>query len=195
MELSPLARERLARIGALSEEERERLKQSNALDSLLSEYFSGGLDTDGLWKRLKGLKQQRGESIPREVQARLVDTLRLRMGQEDFEQRRDAILAIETIKAEGKYGTLEVALNSIEAVRQKYLQVKQQAYEQLKAGLQSQLQAAAQQAKAQGMKIDMEGSLDANARNSPQWKDFISQHEESSEEMFDGYIGRLRDAI
>jgi len=195
MELSPLARERLARIGALSEEERERLKQSNDLDSLLSEYFSGGLDTDGLWKRLKGLKQQRGESIPREVQARLVDTLRLRMGQEDFEQRRDAILAIETMKAEGKYSTLEVALDSIEAVRQKYLQVKQQAYEQLKAGLQSQLQAAAQQAKAQGMKIDMGGSLDANVRNSPQWKDFISQHEESSEEMFDSYIGRLRDAI
>ena len=195
MELSPLARERLARIGALSKEERARLKQSNDLDSLLSEYFSGGLDTDGLWKRLKGLKQQRGESIPREVQARLVDTLRLRMGQEDFEQRRDAILAIETMKAEGKYSTLEVALDSIEAVRQKYLQVKQQAYEQLKAGLQSQLQAAAQQAKAQGMKIDIGGSLDANARNSPQWKDFISQHEESSEEMFDSYIGRLRDAI
>ena len=195
MELSPLARERLAKIGALSEEERERLKQSNDLDSLLSEYFSGALDTDGLWKRLKGLKQQRGESIPREVQSRLVDTLRLRMGQEDFEQRRDAILAIETMKAEGKYGTLEVALDSIEAVRQKYLQVKQQAYEQLKAGLQSQLQAAAQQAKAQGMKIDMGGSLDANARNSPQWKDFVSQHEESSEEMFDSYIGRLRDAI
>ncbi len=195
MELSPLARERLARIGALSEEERARLKQSNDLDSLLSEYFSGGLDTDGLWKRLKGLKQQRGESIPREVQSRLVDTLRLRMGQEDFEQRRDAILAIETMKAAGQYSTLEVALDSIEAVRQKYLQVKQQAYEQLKAGLQSQLQAAAQQAKAQGMKIDMEGSLDANARNSPQWKDFVSQHEESSEEMFDSYIGRLRDAI
>jgi len=195
MELSPLARERLAKIGALSEEERERLKQSNDLDSLLSEYFSGALDTDGLWKRLKGLKQQRGESIPREIQARLVDTLRLRMGQEDFEQRRDAILAIETIKAEGKYSTLEVALDSIEAVRQKYLQVKQQAYEQLKAGLQSQIQAAAQQAKSQGMKIDMEGSLDANARNSPQWKDFVSQHEESSEEMFDSYIGRLRDAI
>ncbi|MCK4580319.1 MAG: hypothetical protein KAU10_03130 [Dehalococcoidia bacterium] len=195
MELSPLARERLARIGALSEEERERLKQSEDLDSLLSEYFSGGLDTDGLWKRLKGLKQQRGESIPREAQARLVDTLRLRMDQEDFEQRRDAILAIETMKAEGKYSTLEVALDSIEAVRQEYLQVKQQAYEQLKAGLQSQLQAAAQQAKAQGMKIDMGGSLDANVRNSPQWKDFISQHEESSEEMFGSYIGRLRDAI
>ncbi len=195
MELSPLARERLARIGALSEEERERLKQSEDLDSLLSEYFSGELDTDGLWKRLKGLKQQRGESVPREVQARLVDTLRLRMGQEDFEQRRDAILAIETMKAEGKYSTLEVALDSIEAVRNKYLQAKQQAYEQLKAGLQSQLQAAAQQAKAQGMEIDMGGSLDANARNSPQWKDFISQHEESSEEMFGSYIGRLRDAI
>lgn len=195
MELSPLARERLAKIGALSEEERERLEQSNDVDSLLAEYFSGELDTDGLWKRLKGLKQQGSESILRETQTRLVDTLRLRMGQEDLEQRRDAILAIETMKAEGKYGTLEAALDSIKAIRHEYLQGKQQAYDKLKAQLQAHLQAAAQQAKAQGMNINVEESLDANVRNSPQWKDFISQHEESSEKIFDSHIARLRNAI
>ena len=195
MELSPLARERLARIGTLSEEERTRLRQSNDLDSLLSEYFSGGLNTDDLWRRLKELGQQRGGSILSEVQARLVDTLRLRMGQDDFEQRRGAVLAIETMKPEGKYGTLEVAFDAIEAIRSQYLQVKQQAYEQMKAGLQGKLHAAAQQAKAQGRNIDLESSLDANVRNSPQWKDFITQHEESSEESFQSYIRRLRDAI
>jgi hypothetical protein len=195
MELSPLARERLARIGTLSEEERQRLRQSNDLDSLLGEYFSGGLDTDELWRRLKELGQRRGGSILSEVQRRLVDTLRLRMGQEDFEQRRVAVLAIETMKPEGKYGTLEIAFDAIEAVRSKYLQTKQQAYEQLKAGLQSKLNAAAQQARAQGMNIDLESSLDANVKNSAQWKDFIAQHEESSEESFQSCIRRLRDAM
>jgi hypothetical protein len=195
MELSPLARERLARIGTLSEEERERLRRSNDLDSLLAQYFNGGLDTDELWRRLNELGQQRGGSILSEVQARLVDTLRLRMGQDDFEQRRGAVLAIETMKPEGKYGMLEVAFDAIEATRSKYLQVKQQAYEQLKAGLQGKLHAAAQQAKAQSMNIDLENSLDANVRTSQQWKDFIAQHEESSEQSFESYIRRLRDTI
>lgn len=184
MELSPLARERLARIGTLSEEERERLRQSNDLDSLLSEYFSGGLDTDELWRSLKELGQQRGGSILSEVQARLVDTLRLRMGQDDFKQRRGAVLAIGTMKAEWKYGTLEVAFDAIEAIRSKYLQVKQQAYQQLRAGLQGKLHAAAQQAKAQGMNIDLESSLDANVRNSPQWKDFISSMRNPAKRAF-----------
>lgn len=195
MELSPLAKERLARIGALSQEETERLRQSRDLDSLLSQYFQGELDADALWKRLKVLKEQTGESIIKEAQSKLVDTLRLQMSQEDFEQRRQAILAIETIKGGGKYTTLELVLNSIEALRQKYTQLKEQTYQQLKGAVESQLQAVAGQAMRQGMKIDMESSVDANVKNSPQWKQFISQHDSASEEMFNRYIAKLRELI
>jgi len=93
MDLSPLAKERLAKIGALSQEETERLRQSRDLDSLLSQYFQGDLDTDVLWKRLKMLKEQTGESIVKEAQSKLVDTLRLQMSHEDFEQRRQIVFA------------------------------------------------------------------------------------------------------
>jgi len=195
MELSPLARERLARIGALSQEEKERLRQSRDLDSLLSEYFKGELVTDGLWKRLKVLKEETGEPIVREAQSKLVDTLRLQMGQEDFDQRRSAILAIETIKGEGKYSTVELVLNSIETIRQKYTQLKQQAYERFKTEVERQLQAVAQQALTQGLKVDVESSVEANVKGSPQWKEFISQHEKASEEMFNRYITKLRELI
>jgi len=195
MELSPLARERLARIGALSQEEKERLRQSRDLDSLLSEYFKDELDTDGLWKRLKALKEQTGDPVVKEAQGKLVDTLRLQMSQEDFEQRRKAILATETIKEEGKYTTLELVLNSIEALRQEYTKLKEQAYEQLKSTIQGQLQAAAQQAITQGLKVDVESSIEANVKNSPQWKEFISRHEKASEQMFNSYIARLRELL
>lgn len=81
MELSPLARERLAKIGSLSPEEKERIKQSGELDSMLSEYFRGTLSSEDLWKRLKALKEQSGKLVIKEAQTKLVDTLRLQMSQ------------------------------------------------------------------------------------------------------------------
>lgn len=195
MELSPLAREKLAKIGALSQEEKEKLKQSRELDSMLSRYFTGELSPEGLWKELKSLKDQSNESVIKEAQVKLLDTLRLQMSQADFDQRRNAILALETMKGEGKYSSLELVINSIEALYHKYTQGKEQAYEQLKTGIERQLQAVAQQAIRQGMKIDVESSVEANVKNSPQWKGFISKHEKASEEMFNSYIAKLRELI
>ena len=195
MELSPLARERLARIGALSPEEKERMRRSSELDSLLSQYFKGDVSSDDLWIELKSLKEQCSESIVKEAQGKLADTLRLQMSQEDFEQRRSAVLALETIKSEGKYSSLELVLNSIGALRQKYTQIKEQTYNQLKVDLEKQLQAVARQALKQGVKIDIETSLNANIKNSPQWKEFISEHERTAGEMFNSYVNRLRELI
>jgi hypothetical protein len=195
MELSPLARERLARIGALSPEEKERMRKSSELDSMLSQYFKGAISSEDLWIALKSLKEQCSESIVKEAQSKLVDTLRLQMNQEDFEQRRSAVLALETIKSGGKYSSIEPVLNSIEALRQNYTQTKEQIYEQLKSAVERQLQAVAQQAIRQGMKIDLESSVEANIKNSPQWKDFISKHEKACGEMFDRYIAKLRELI
>ncbi len=195
MELSPRARERLAKIGALSPEEKERIRRSQELDSLLSQYFKGDLNSEGLWKELKSLKDKSNESIVKEAQVKLIDTLRLQMNQEDFEPRRSAILALETMKGEGKYSSLELVLNSIEALRQKYTEAKEQIYEQLKSLVEKQLQAVAQQAIKQGVKIDIETSLEANIKTSPQWKDFISEHERTCGEMFNSYMNKLRELI
>ena len=195
MELSPLARERLAKIGSLSPEEKERIKQSGELDSMLSEYFKGALSSEDLWKRLKALKEQSGELVIKEAQTKLVDTLRLQMSQVDFDQRRSAILALETIKDEGKYSSLELVINSIETLRQKYARVKEQTYEQLKTAIEAQLQAVTREAIRQGMKIDLESSVEANIKASPQWKDFISKHEKAYGETFNSYIDRLRELI
>lgn len=192
MELSPLAKERLAKIGTLSSEEKEMVKRSSELDSLLSRYFKGELSAEGLWKELKSLRDQSDESIVREAQDKLVDTIRLQMSQEDFEQRRSAILALETIKRQGKYSSLELVFNSIEALRKKYIQTKEQAYQQLKDAVGRQLEAVARQAMEEGVNVDVERSLDANIRNSPQWKDFISKHEMTCGKMFNDYIARLR---
>ena len=195
MELSPLAREKLARIGSLSPQEKEKTKQSTKLDSLLSQYFRGTVTSEGLWKELNSLKEHSSESIVKEAQNKLIDTLRLQMNQTDFDQRRSAILAIETMKGEGKYSTLELAINSIGTLRQEYAQARDQTYEQLKTALENQFQTVAQQVIKQGLKVDVESSIEANVKNSPQWKAFTAEHEKSYGEMFNNNIAKLRELI
>jgi murein L,D-transpeptidase YcbB/YkuD len=195
MELSPLARERLEKIGNLSPEESERMSQSRELENMLSLFFKGDLSSEDLWKELKALQEQRGESIVEDAQRKIADTLRLQMAQDDFEQRRSAILALETVKKEGKYPLLEPILNSIATLRQQYKQQKEMAYDQLKAAMQRQLQAMAQEAVKQGVKLDMDSSLEANIKSSQQWKNFIYEHDKTSEEAFSDYVSRLIEII
>ena len=195
MELSPLAKERLAKIGSFSPEENEKQERSRELESLLSQYFTGNITAEELWRKIKELKNQRSEAIITEAQSKLLDTLRLQMSQEDSEQRRSAILALETIKDVQKYARLEMHFRSIEVLRTKFTKTKEQGYEQLKSGMETQLQAAAQQAIRQGINVDMSRSLEANVKNSPQWKAFISKLEQDSETMFNEYITKLQELI
>lgn len=195
MELSPLARERLKKIGALTDEERQSLGRESKLSSLLSEYFKGDLDVDGLWKAVNGLKTDMGEPVVAEAQGKLIDTLRLQMTKEEFERRRDGVLALETLKEQGNYGVVEAAFKSIEGLREQYQAEKDQAYQQVKATLAKQMESFAEQAKMQGLSVDAERSAEANVRNSPQWKDFLAKHDQSHEQTFKRYWVQLRDAL
>ncbi len=195
MELSPLAKERLARIGNLSPEESKLLEQNKELESLLSQYFTDILTAEDLWNKVKELKDQRDSTIPAQAQVKLLNSLRLQMSDDDLKQRRIAILALETIKNKQKYSEIEGHFNSIDSIRQKYTQSKEQGYEQLKTGMEAQLQAAVQQAGRQGVNVDIDRSLEANIKNSQQWKAFISQLENNAETMFAELINKLKELI
>jgi len=61
-DLSPIARERLAKIGELTQEEKEKMIDSEKVDSILSEFYQGQIDPESLWKRLPCSLSQRSES-------------------------------------------------------------------------------------------------------------------------------------
>ncbi|GAI06295.1 unnamed protein product, partial [marine sediment metagenome] len=52
-DLPPIARERLARVGELTQEEKEKMMDSEKVNSLLSEFYQGQIDPESLWNRLK----------------------------------------------------------------------------------------------------------------------------------------------
>jgi len=71
MELSPLAREKLAKIGELTEEEKAGLQYSKQLADLLAEYFTNELSPDDLWKELKRHKNEGRGFILKDAQLRI----------------------------------------------------------------------------------------------------------------------------
>ena len=93
--LPPITRERLARVGETTPEEKQRMKDYEWLDSLISEFYKGQLDPEGLWKRLKEYGHVGKGHLLKEAQTKLMDSLSLGSAAAEFQQRRDGLLAMK----------------------------------------------------------------------------------------------------
>ncbi|RLC62043.1 MAG: hypothetical protein DRI01_07520 [Chloroflexi bacterium] len=199
MEFSPLAREKLTRIGELTQEEKVRLKYSQHLASVLSDYFTAKMSPEGLWKELKIQKEEGREFLLREAQLRLIDAINLSGSERDFERQRRGILAVETLKSESSYTNLEQSLDTIQNLLRQYREEKQEAYSTIKRKIEKQVKLAAQQlatqAEAKGASIDIQTSVEATAKASPEWKSFILQHENSFNQKLKDQLTRLRQIV
>ncbi|MBE9505300.1 MAG: hypothetical protein IMY84_00660 [Chloroflexi bacterium] len=191
MDLSPIARERLARIGELSATEQRQMQREKELEHALSAYFLGDSDVEGLWRQLKSLSESHGSEVPRAAQTMILATLRLQMSDDDFARRKDALLAIETLKGSDKYSAIELLLGSIASLRERYDETRQQAYDQLREQVEGQVKEAAEQARMQGVLVDSAGSVDARIKNSPEWRDFMMRQDAAGQQTFRDYITRL----
>lgn len=199
MELSPLAREKLAKIGDLSPEERERLKLSEELTSLLADYFTDKISPDGLWMNMKKFKENGHDSMIGETQLRLVNAISLGGSNTDFERCRNGILCCETLKEPNRYAELEHSLNLLASLRQQYQQDKEETFNSMKAEIQRQVELAARQIARQagnrGIAIDVQGSVEASVRNSPKWKEFLLKHERIFGQRFDECLARIKSLL
>ncbi len=195
MELSPLARAKLEKIGGLSEEEKSRIKLSEELAAILSEYFKAKLTSEDLWKRLKALKEEGKGFLIKEAQRSLLEAVRLGDSGPDLKRKREALLALETLKEESRYGELELGLKQLEELRKAYQEEKGKAFDSLKRAVQRKVELAAQQLVQQGKAVDVEGSVEANARASPEWKDFLARHEKAYGERFKLLMAQLKGLI
>ena len=195
MDLSPLARERLARIGELSATEQRQMQQKRELEHALSSYFLGESDVEGLWQQLKSLSESHGSEVLRAAQTIILATLRFQMSDDDFVKRKDALLAVETLKGSDKYSAIELILGSIASLRQRSNEIRQQAYDQIREQVEGQVKASAEQARMQGALVDTAGSVDAIIKNSPEWRDFMTRHDVAGQQTFHDYVVRLEGLI
>lgn len=195
MELSPLARERLAKAGELSPQEKERLKSEEELTAILSDFFTGRLDNEGLWMKMRGYLEAGKEALVTETQLRLTHTLSLGGSEADFKRYSSGTLSLETLKTPNRYPEMESTVKDIEKMRKQYEDEKTRAFNAIKESVRDQVKRAAEQIARQNRNqagvVDLESSIEASVRNGQQWRQFIVAHEKDYGKRFDEILSRL----
>jgi len=93
--LPPIMRERLAKIGEESPEEKEKREDSEELDSLLAEFYRNSLDSKGLFQRLKEYEDHDKQFLLKEAKIKLESSFKRKGLPIKFRERND-----------GKFGQL-----------------------------------------------------------------------------------------
>jgi hypothetical protein len=188
-DLSPIARERLARIGKLTPEEKERMLDSEKVNSLLSEFYQGQFDSESLWKKLK---EEGKPSLLREAQVRLVDSLSFGSTPTELQRKRDGILAIETLKKEQNTSIIELNLKRMEDLQKRYRAEIEQAYNGIRAEVERNPQLRVKQVQQGQNTMVIQLSVDEAIKQLPQWQDFLSNQGKRYSQEFARVIEKLK---
>lgn len=99
-ELPPNIRDRLAKIGDVTPEEKERITERERLNSLLTEFYKGFLNSEGLYQKLKEYQEQGKQFLLREAREKLESSFKNKGLRIKFEKESDGTLNVELLKEE-----------------------------------------------------------------------------------------------
>ena len=171
-DLSPIARQRLAKLGELTQEEKEMMVDSEKVTSLLSEFYQGEINPESLWKRLK---EEGKPSLLKEAQVRLVDSLSFGVPPAELQRKREGILAIETLKEEQNTSVIEFNLNRLEELQKTYKAEVDRAYNGIRAEVEKDPRLRMKQVQQGQNTMVVQLSVDEAIKQLPQWQDFLSE--------------------
>lgn len=185
------AMEKAAQIGELTPEEKERIKDQEKIKSILTEFYKGQIDRDVLWQKLKGSKP----SLLKEAQQYLTDSLGLGSTSEEFQRRREGILAIETLKAKQNVPAIEHTINSIKVLQEEYQDGKDKAEEELREAIEQNPQLRLRPVRTPDGRTALQAAYSVDEAVQARLSEFISQHEEKYGLKFVRLIERLKKEV
>lgn len=184
-----IAMEKAGKIGGLSEEEKEKIKEEEKVISILKEFYQGRLDSNGLWERLKGSNP----SLFRKVQMNLIDSLGLGNVHEELIMKKKGILAVETLKKDPNTAVIESGLNTIEELQRDYEETKERIIEDLKKQIEMNPQLRMQPVRMPDGKTAMQMKVSVDEAVKARLSDYLSEHEEQYSREFAGIIEALKE--
>ncbi len=185
------AMEKIASLGELTPEEKERIKEQEKVKSILAEYYKRQIDKDVLWERLKGSKP----SLLKEVQNHLIDSIGLSDAPEEFQLRKDGIIAIENLKEKKNISAIEHILNSIKTIQKEYIQGKERAEEELREAIETNPQLRIQPVRTPDGRTVYQAAVSVDEAVQARLSEFLSEHEKRYGMQFSKLIEKLRKEV
>jgi thioredoxin 1 len=94
-EIPPIMKEKLAEIGDVGPEEKQRMRELDGLDSMLRDFYKGELDAYGLYERLKDFEKSDKQFLLREAYEKLKRSFKWKGLPIKFEESASGKLAVE----------------------------------------------------------------------------------------------------
>jgi hypothetical protein len=182
------AMEKAAQIGELTPEEKERIKDQEKIKSILTEFYKGQIDRDVLWQKLKGSKP----SLLKEAQQNLIDSLGLGSASEEFQRRKEGILAIETLKVKQNVPAIEHTMNSIKVLQEEYQDGKDKAEEELREAIEQNPQLRLRPVRTPDGRTALQAAYSVDEAVQAKLSEFMSRHEEKYNLKFVRLIEKLK---
>jgi hypothetical protein len=186
-----IALERAEQFGALSNEEKEKIKEEDAVKAILGEFFQGRTDSNGLWQRIKDVKRH---LLPT-AQMQLIDSLGLGNAQIELQRKKEGILAIETLKEKPKTALIESTLNAIEELVKEYDQMKKNLLDDLRKQIEANPQWRMRPVKTQDGKTVMKVAASVDEAAQARFAEALSAHDAEFSNEFSVLIEELKEAL
>jgi len=186
-----IALERAEQFGALSNDEKEKIKEEDAVKAVLGEFFQGRIDANGLWQRMKEVKRP----LLEKAQMQLIESLSLGNAQIELQMRKEGILAMETLKEKPKTALIESTLNAIEGLMKEYDQMKKNLLEDLRRQIEANPQMRMQPVKTQDGKTVMKLTASVDETAQARFAEVLSAHDAEFSNEFSVLIEELKEAL
>ena len=186
-----IAMEKVNEINKLTIEEKDKIKDLEKIKSSLAKYYKGRLTSEGLYSKLKGVNPY---SL-KEAQLILINSVSLKLSEDEFELRKKGILAIESLKEEKNISIFESNLNEINQLQKKYLKIKDTIANKLKIEIEKNPKSRVKTVKQGDNIIVIQLSVEEALNENSQWKNFLIKHDEEFGQKFVDIIKRLKEDI
>jgi hypothetical protein len=181
------AMEKIKDIEGLTAEEKEEVRERERLKSLLAAFYKGELKRDQIWQGFRGLRPV----LLREAQQNMADSLRPGSMPEEFEQRKEGILALEALKEKQNTSAVEGTMNGIQKLQKEYRQAREKVVRQLRAAVEGNPQLRMRQVRTPDGRV-LQTALSVEEAVQLRLGEALEEHEKKYEVMFNQAIDRLK---
>ena len=184
------AMERADEVYGTSDKDVNSLEIREELKEIMAPFFKEEMDAEGLWHKLEGKEK----AYLNEAQLMLIESIGLRNSTDQIKRRKEAVVAVESLKESGNTTLFEKQFTQAQSLQQQYKTQKKQLDEQVKQHLeQAQGQGQNPMAAAQGGNSEGQGGMNAQMRQQLAQK--VSEFQESYNKRFNKVIDKMKAEI
>jgi hypothetical protein len=186
-----IALEKSKNINKLNPQELSEIKQEKKIDSILAKYYKDQIESDELWKVLKGFSNK----LLIKAQNNFIQSLTFQNNDYEVEKRKNGILAIENLKEDNQSSDIEIYLEQLKNIRNEFQKNKEKIIENLKEELERDPQKRLQTLQQGNQIVVKQLSLEEALERNTQLKQNLNQLEKQLKEKFNLVKEKLSEII